>query len=95
MLNVRIRQRFLRGGLVVGTVGAPVNLTYDAQNLGLTPASLRDIVKGKHPFCEVRFCPYSLGKGGDAVSGLRKLTGRKRCAGVCHRAVESSIILPP
>lgn len=54
MLNVRIRQRFLRGGLTVGTVGAPVNLTYDTHNLGLTPASLRDMANGIHPFCEVR-----------------------------------------
>lgn len=53
MLNVRIRQRFLQGGLTVGTVGAPVNLTYDTINLGLTPASLQDLAHGNHTFCEV------------------------------------------
>lgn len=53
MLNVRIRQRFLRGGMTVATVGAPVNLTYDTVNLGLTPATLRDMANGNHPFCEV------------------------------------------
>ncbi len=47
MLNVRIRQRWLRGGLTVGTIGAPVRLTYDHQNLGLTPASLLDLAAGK------------------------------------------------
>lgn len=52
MLNVRIRQRWLRGGLTVGTIGAPVRLTYDHQNLGLTPASLLDLANGNHPFCE-------------------------------------------
>lgn len=52
MLNVRIRQRWLRGGLTVGTIGAPVRLTYDHQNLGLTPAALMDIANGTHPFCE-------------------------------------------
>ncbi|CAM9279519.1 unnamed protein product [Hapterophycus canaliculatus] len=52
MLNVRIRQRWLRGGLTVGTIGAPVRLTYDHQNLGLTPASLQELATGKHPFCE-------------------------------------------
>lgn len=52
MLNVRIRQRFLQGGLTVGTVGAPVNLTYDTINLGLTPASLQDLAHGNHTFCE-------------------------------------------
>ncbi|CAM9813238.1 unnamed protein product [Laminaria digitata] len=52
MLNVRIRQRWLRGGLTVGTIGAPVRLTYDHQNLGLTPASLLDLASGNHPFCE-------------------------------------------
>lgn len=53
MLNVRIRQRWLRGGLTVGTIGAPVRLTYDHQNLGLTPASLLELANGNHPFCEV------------------------------------------
>lgn len=53
MLNVRIRQRFIRGGMTVATVGAPVNLTYDTVNLGLTPASLREMASGKHPFCKV------------------------------------------
>ncbi|CAN0063423.1 unnamed protein product [Ectocarpus sp. 12 AP-2014] len=52
MLNVRIRQRWLRGGLTVGTIGAPVRLTYDAENLGLTPASLVELAEGKHPFCK-------------------------------------------
>eukprot|EP00752_Nemacystus_decipiens_P004149 g3797.t1 len=52
MLNVRIRQRWLRGGLTVGTIGAPVRLTYDHQNLGLTPASLLELASGKHPFCK-------------------------------------------
>lgn len=47
MLNVRIRQRWLRGGLTVGTIGAPVRLTYDHQNLGLTPASLKELAEGK------------------------------------------------
>lgn len=47
MLNVRIRQRWLRGGLTVGTIGAPVRLTYDHQNLGLTPASLLELAAGK------------------------------------------------
>lgn len=47
MLNVRIRQRWLRGGLTVGTIGAPVRLTYDHQNLGLTPASLLELAEGK------------------------------------------------
>ena len=52
MLNVRIRQRWLRGGLTVGTIGAPVRLTYDHQNLSLTPASLLALANGNHPFCE-------------------------------------------
>lgn len=52
MLNVRIRQRWLRGGLTVGTIGAPVRLTYDHQNLGLTPAALVELANGNHPFCE-------------------------------------------
>ncbi|CAM9627692.1 unnamed protein product, partial [Discosporangium mesarthrocarpum] len=53
MLNVRMRARYLQGGLTVGTVGAPVNLTYDTENLGLTPATLVEIAKGKHPFSKV------------------------------------------
>lgn len=56
MLNVRIRQRWLRGGLTVGTIGAPVRLTYDHQNLGLTPASLLELAAGK-----VRMCTCVLG----------------------------------
>ncbi|CAM9528413.1 unnamed protein product [Choristocarpus tenellus] len=53
MLNVRMRGRFLEGGLTVGTIGAPVNLTYDTQNLGLTPSTLMSIAGGKHPFSKV------------------------------------------
>lgn len=60
MLNVRIRQRWLRGGLTVGTIGAPVRLTYDHQNLGLTPASLLELASGNHPFCEVWTPPVDI-----------------------------------
>jgi NADH-quinone oxidoreductase subunit G len=53
VLNARIRKRWLEGGLSVGMVGAPVDLTYKTEQLGAGPQTLRDIADGGHAFAEV------------------------------------------
>ncbi len=40
VLNARIRKRSLMGGLLLGVVGAKVDLTYDYNHLGADPAAL-------------------------------------------------------
>jgi NADH-quinone oxidoreductase subunit G len=53
VLNARIRKRFLAGGFPIGLIGPIADLTYRAQHLGDSPAVLRAIADGSHPFADV------------------------------------------
>jgi NADH-quinone oxidoreductase subunit G len=53
VLNARIRKRYLRGGLKVARIGHKSDLTYKYEDLGSSPAVLKDIAAGTHPFFEV------------------------------------------
>jgi NADH-quinone oxidoreductase subunit G len=53
VLNARIRKRWLRGGLRVGLIGEPADLTYDVTHLGAGPETLADLVAGRHSFAEI------------------------------------------
>ncbi|MBY0354807.1 MAG: NADH-quinone oxidoreductase subunit NuoG [Rickettsiales bacterium] len=52
LVNARIRKRFLKGGLAVHNIGAPVELTYPVTELGNQPSLLSEIASGKHPLAE-------------------------------------------
>jgi NADH-quinone oxidoreductase subunit G len=47
VLNARIRKRWRMGGFPIGLVGAPVDLTYDYQQLGAGADTLADIAAGR------------------------------------------------
>ncbi|HZH26696.1 MAG TPA: NADH-quinone oxidoreductase subunit NuoG [Azospirillaceae bacterium] len=53
LVNARIRKRYLMGGLKVGVIGEPRDLTYPATHLGAGPETLQAVADGSHPFCEV------------------------------------------
>ncbi|UUX50249.1 NADH-quinone oxidoreductase subunit NuoG [Nisaea acidiphila] len=53
VLNTRIRKRWLAGGLKVGLIGAPVDLTYEYDHLGAGPQTLGEVADGKHAFASV------------------------------------------
>ena len=53
VLNARIRKRWRQGGLKVGLVGAPVDLTYDCEHLGAGTQTLVEIAEGRHGFAQV------------------------------------------
>ena len=53
VFNARIRRRWRQGGLSVGLVGAPANLTYAAELLGAGPKTLQEIAAGTHAFAGV------------------------------------------
>ncbi|WP_404378915.1 NADH-quinone oxidoreductase subunit NuoG [Caenispirillum salinarum] len=53
VLNARIRKRYLMGGFKIGLVGQAVDLTYKYDHLGTGPATLQELVDGKHSFVEV------------------------------------------
>jgi NADH-quinone oxidoreductase subunit G len=53
MVNARLRKRFLRGGFRVGVIGAPVDLTYEVEQLGAGPETLKELADGKGAFAEV------------------------------------------
>lgn len=53
VLNARIRKTWRQGGVKVGLIGQPVDLTYDADYLGSGTDTLEDILAGKHAFAEV------------------------------------------
>ncbi|EKV30849.1 NADH-ubiquinone oxidoreductase chain G [Caenispirillum salinarum AK4] len=53
VMNARIRKRYLMGGLKIGLIGQNVDLTYKVDHLGTGPATLQELVDGKHSFAEV------------------------------------------
>ncbi|MEZ5856323.1 MAG: NADH-quinone oxidoreductase subunit NuoG [Hyphomicrobiaceae bacterium] len=53
VLNARIRKRWRQGGLSVGLIGAPADLTYAFEAIGTGPDALQSVADGKHPFGEV------------------------------------------
>nr|YP_009317218.1 NADH dehydrogenase subunit 11 [Palpitomonas bilix]YP_009317267.1 NADH dehydrogenase subunit 11 [Palpitomonas bilix]BAV82386.1 NADH dehydrogenase subunit 11 [Palpitomonas bilix]BAV82435.1 NADH dehydrogenase subunit 11 [Palpitomonas bilix] len=53
LLNLRLRKRFLKGSFIVGSIGAPVDLTFETVSLGNSFQTLADIAKGNHFFCKV------------------------------------------
>jgi NADH-quinone oxidoreductase subunit G len=53
VLNARIRKRYLHGGHVaIGSIGPVADLTYPAERLGAGPATLGELVEGRHGFFE-------------------------------------------
>ncbi|WP_072386327.1 NADH-quinone oxidoreductase subunit NuoG [Hyphomicrobium sp. CS1BSMeth3] len=50
VLNGRIRKRWRHGGVSIGLVGAPADLTYGADHLGTSPDTLIEIAEGKSAF---------------------------------------------
>jgi NADH-quinone oxidoreductase subunit G len=53
VLNARIRKRWLEGGLSVGLVGTPADLTYKVETLGAGTQTLGEIADGSHAFAKV------------------------------------------
>ena len=53
VLNARIRKRWLEGGLSVGLVGTPTDLTYNVETLGAGAQTLKEIADGSHAFSGV------------------------------------------
>ncbi|MFN3744254.1 MAG: NADH-quinone oxidoreductase subunit NuoG [Hyphomicrobiaceae bacterium] len=53
VLNSRIRKRWRQGNISIGLVGAPADLTYGADHLGLGAAALLEIAEGKNAFSGV------------------------------------------
>ncbi|GAA0572461.1 NADH-quinone oxidoreductase subunit NuoG [Rhizomicrobium electricum] len=53
VLNARIRKAWLNGPLKIASVGAPVDLTYPAEQLGTGVDVLNALADGSHPFAEV------------------------------------------
>ena len=53
VLNARIRKRYLHGGQVaIGSIGPVADLTYPVERLGAGPATLGELVEGRHGFFE-------------------------------------------
>jgi len=53
MINARLRKRFLAGGVRVGLIGEPAELTYQVDYLGAGPETLREVADGRHSFAKV------------------------------------------
>lgn len=53
LVNARIRKRWLQGPISIGMIGAPVDLTYDAEHLGAGPKTLAEVAEGSHAFAKV------------------------------------------
>jgi NADH-quinone oxidoreductase subunit G len=87
VLNARIRKRWLRGGLKIGTVGPVADLTYKHQNFGDEPKVLEAIAAGSHDFAKVlseaKRPMLIIGQGalarpdGDVILGLARKIAEK------------------
>jgi NADH-quinone oxidoreductase subunit G len=53
IINARLRQRWLTGGMKVAVIGEALDLTYDYDYLGAGPQSLAELVAGNSAFCQV------------------------------------------
>ncbi len=53
LINARIRKRARAGGLKVGVIGQPADLTYDYEYLGAGPQTLLDLAFGQGGFADV------------------------------------------
>jgi NADH-quinone oxidoreductase subunit G len=51
LINARIRKAWLKGGVQVGLIGEPVDLTYDYTHIGAGPKAIKDFKK--HAFLDV------------------------------------------
>ena len=53
IVNARIRKRWWRGGLKVGVIGPPVDLSYRTTYLGAGAQTVREVADGNHAFADV------------------------------------------
>ena len=53
VLNARILKRWRRGGMKVGLIGEPADLTYPYEHLGNGPQALAQVAEGRHSFMQV------------------------------------------
>ncbi len=53
VLNSRIRKRWRKGGLMVGVIGEPADLTYGHEYIGAAPTDLAGVANGEHIFSGV------------------------------------------
>eukprot|EP00743_Colponemidia_sp_Colp-15_P001909 GILK01002079.1.p1 GENE.GILK01002079.1~~GILK01002079.1.p1 ORF type:complete len:751 (+),score=105.23 GILK01002079.1:243-2255(+) len=53
LINARIRKAHLQNKLKIASLGAPDDLTYSYEHLGLTTESLKKLADGSHPFTRV------------------------------------------
>ncbi|MEQ8441842.1 MAG: NADH-quinone oxidoreductase subunit NuoG [Alphaproteobacteria bacterium] len=53
IINARVRKRWMRGGMRVANIGPQVKTTYDVEQLGAGPQTLKDVADGKHSFADV------------------------------------------
>jgi len=52
MINARLRKRFLAGGLPIGLIGVPADLSYQVDYLGAGPETLTELADGKGAFAK-------------------------------------------
>jgi NADH-quinone oxidoreductase subunit G len=53
VLNARIRKRWLAGGFTAGLIGAPHQLTYPVEQIGVGPEAIKALLDGTAPFAAV------------------------------------------
>jgi NADH-quinone oxidoreductase subunit G len=53
VLNARLRRAHVSGGAVVANIGAPLELSFPVEELGMSASTIDDFVSGKHPFTKV------------------------------------------
>ena len=76
VLNARIRKRWLRGGVAVGVIGEPADLTYHYNHLGAGPETLAALAEkppaGAKPMFIIGAAAFARPDGTAVVAGLAK-----------------------
>lgn len=53
LINARIRKRWKAGGFPIALIGEEIDLGYEHDYLGAGPATLKEVVEGKHSFAKI------------------------------------------
>ncbi|WP_409433649.1 NADH-quinone oxidoreductase subunit NuoG [Litorimonas sp. RW-G-Af-16] len=76
LINTRLRKAWIAGDLEVGLIGEGVDLTYDYEHLGLSPADLSKFVKSKKGFSQT----FKKAKNAAIIVGTGALRGKASLA---------------
>ena len=84
VLNARILKRWRQGGLKVGVIGEPAQLTYAYEYMGAGAQTLGELADGKHSFAET-LQERASGRWSSSAPALPRAPTARRCSALAAR----------